>query len=168
MLSKTDNYKYICRDGKQPDEHALGIYQHLLFQFEELDLSRLQAKRDIAIQILDLISDVSESMMTYEEIKYCNTVLRALVLDPTCIDTLTLLKLLKEPEQKVKLSLISAEIKRFKSTKQDDLQHISIFDRAAKVSRALNGLPINVKEVSIVQFLALEKEARNTQEYGRR
>jgi hypothetical protein len=161
LLTKSGDYIHICREGKKPDKLALGAYQHLLFQFEELDLSNLRERRDISIQAIELIQTLEVDGLEVEEVKALSLLLRALVINPIEAPLDLLKKLIKSPEQKVQLSFIEVAIKQYNQTRGTAAKQKDIFQRAAACSKALNGTPIDVKKISIVQFHAYEKAAYN-------
>jgi len=161
QLSQTNDYKWICQKGKEPDELAVGAYQYLLFQFNELNLSRLKERRDITLMVMDLVISISEGPMTVERLKILKPLMQGMILAPTEIPLGSLSKLLKDSDQRVQLSFIKLAVKKYKDSETPEGKHKNIFERAAACSKELNGTPIDVKKVSIVQFLAYEKAAFN-------
>ena len=104
MLTKNNDYQFICKPGQTPDEHAPGVYQHLLFQFDALDLSSLKDRRDIALKVIDMLMSLSVKYMHVNELKVVSTLLRALIIKPERRLVEQIRKHLKSSDDKMQLS----------------------------------------------------------------
>ncbi len=171
-LNKTNDFQWICRPKQKPDIRAIGVYQSLLFQFESLNLSILQEKKDIILQVISLVLKISESKQMNPEILESVTILlQALMINPAAADINVLIKLLQEPDQKFQISLIANAKKKLEriiksetNTDKDD-----IYEKTARMEKHF-GINIDISKISIKQYQAYETVIINeykAQRHGR-
>ena len=159
-LTKSDDWSYLCREGQKPCKLAPGVYQSLIFQFDSLNLTKLQERRDIVLQVIDLIIAISELDLKEEEIEAINEVMQALVINPIAIPIDFMFKLIKEPDIKIQLSYIKLAKKNYTDNDKKKKQQ-TLNERVAQCAKAMN-THLDVKKVSIVQLMAYENEVFKT------
>ena len=157
-LIETNDYKWICRPKRNPDYRAVGVYQMLLFQFDELNLDILEQKKQIMLQIIDLVIEISKDKNIKPEIlDVVSILLQALIIDPQNADIDMLLKMLKNPDHKFKLSFIANEKKKLQESAAKQSKPTTINERAATITKYL-GAQIDIKKTSVKQFHAYENQ----------
>lgn len=164
-LHKENDYIWICKGNYKPDSNAQGVYMSLIYQFDLLNLDNLKERTQIVLQVIDLITSIDESKISIEELQLLNVFLRALMINPNEINLDVVSKVVKNTDVKIAISLLKVEQNKLK---KESVNQISIYERVAQVSRILNGLSIDIKNTSIVQFIAYENEALKIIRNGQR
>jgi len=159
-LTKANDWQYLCREGQKPCKFASGVYQSLIFQFDSLNLTKLQDRRNIVLQVIELIIGISDADLTVKELDAINEVMQALVIDPIAIPIDFLFKILKEPDLKIQLSYIKLAKTNYVS--QDTKKKPqTLNERVAQCAKAM-GAHLDIKQLSIVQLMSYENEVFKT------
>ena len=164
-LHETNDYIWICKDNYKPDAKAVAVYMHLLYQFDELNLDNLRERRDMVLQIIEILKNIDVKDITIQELRPLNLFLQSLMIDPLSVDLDTVSKFIRNPDIRVELSFLKLEQKGLENRNPSKTN--SIYDRVVQISKIIPGMQIDIKKMSIVQFTAYEREALKTIKNGR-
>lgn len=164
-LHKDNDLKWLLRQPVRfmtpTTVHKLNVhYRDLNYQFEHLNLTVLKAKRDVIVNIIDLILDISKNSKDIEKIAKASTILQALIITPDPVmDWLFDVKFTETPNQKHLLTGIAVKIERYNKQKeqhQDNPQ--SLNEKVVQIETLLH-VNIDVKTCSVALFAEYERQA---------
>lgn len=133
----------------------------LFYEFDELNLPVLRAKRDIIVRVLELFQDIFMNSKDIEKIEKAGTILSALMItDAPDMNWLFQIDFTETNDQKRFLTEIGIAINRFnkKSESKKDNPEQSLNEKKVKIESLL-GVNIDTRKCSVMEFQAYEKEA---------
>lgn len=166
MLHKDDSFNWLLIGDK--DEKLTRIqakklsntYKSMLEQFDSINLPLLKKKAEIAIKVIDFVKE-SLNTTDLEVLKNASVIMRALLVTPDPdISWLHDVKIAENSEQRLILTDLAVAVKAYnqQKAKEDNREEIKLQDNAARLTNIL-GVVINVRECSVLEFMAFQKEA---------
>ena len=134
------------------------VYQDLICQFDSLNLPLLEKKMEIVVRVIDFVLE-SLNIKSEERLEKVSIVMRGLLLssDPD-ISWLYDVDMTETTDQKKLITELAISIERYNKRKktEENKERITLEQQLARLNL---GFHLDVKKVSVLQFIAYQNEA---------